>query len=138
VNVTSVRTRLLDALAPLATDAAITGHDREHIGALVFIDETRCREAAGCADGTSRADLVRNPALIQQFTERLARCNAHQAGSSHRIERLAVLPDRPDADAFEVTDKGYLNQRAVLQRRHDHVERLYADGAPAVLFPEQH
>jgi feruloyl-CoA synthase len=137
VNVTSMRARLLDALAPLATDVAVSGHDRGHVGALVFIDERRCREVAGCASGGSRADLARQPALLAELAVRLARCNASHAGSSQRIERIAVLADPPDADAFEITDKGYLNQRMVLERRRAEVERLYADGAPAVLFPQK-
>jgi feruloyl-CoA synthase len=137
VNVTALRARLLQALSPLATDAAIAGHDRAHIGALLFVDAPRCREAIGLPAEAPRAALVRSPALAQAVEHKLAGFNAAHSGSSQRIERVVVLPDAPDADAFEITDKGYLNQRAVLQRHAAEVERLYADGAPAVLLPEQ-
>jgi feruloyl-CoA synthase len=136
VNVTAVRARLLEALTPLATDAAIAGHDRAHVGALVFIDAPACRKAIGSPAERTCATLARDGALAQALAGKLASFNAGHAGSSQRVERLVVLPDAPDADAFEITDKGYLNQRAVLQRRATDVERLYADGAPAILLPE--
>jgi len=131
VNVSAVRSKLLAALAPLASDVAIAGHDRGHIAALVFLDEAHCRAAVGAS--LPRAALAAHPQLLQEATRRLAACNADAGGSSHRVERVLLLPDAPDADAFEITDKGYLNQRAVLQRRAALVERLYEPGAPAVL-----
>jgi feruloyl-CoA synthase len=131
VDVTSVRARLLAALGPLASDAAITGHDRTHIGALLFLDEKACRSWLGDAAG----DLAADPRLRQELAHRLQACNDGAGGSSQRIERLLVLRGTPRADAFEITDKGYLNQRAVLQQRAVEVERLYAEDAP-VLAPD--
>jgi feruloyl-CoA synthase len=133
VDVGTLRARLLDALAPFATDAAIAGHDRAHVGALLFIDAKRSREAIAEA---ASAGPAFGPALAEALERRLARFNAQHVGSSQRVERVVVLADAPDADAFEITDKGYLNQRAVLTRRAAEVERLYADGAPAVLLPK--
>ena len=49
------------------------------------------------------------------------------AGSAARIARIALLAEPPDLDAGEITDKGYLNQRRVLDRRSALVGDLYAD-----------
>jgi feruloyl-CoA synthase len=88
----------------------------------VFLD------AARGADAATAGELGR----------RLADYNARNTGSSQRVERIVVLAGAPDADAFEITDKGYLSQRAVLARRCTQVERLYVEGAPSVLLPEHH
>ncbi|HYF16471.1 MAG TPA: AMP-binding protein [Ramlibacter sp.] len=128
VNVSAIRAQLLAALAPLATDAAITGHDRSLVGALVFLDQAACRRWLGAGGEDASTD----PRLLQELARRLQACNAAGGGSSQRVERLLVLRGTPDADAFEITDKGYLNQRAVLQRRQAQVERLYAATQPVV------
>jgi len=66
----------------------------------------------------------------------LARFNVHASGSSSRVSRALFLADPPSQDANEITDKGYLNQHAVLERRADWVARLYAAPAdPAVILP---
>jgi feruloyl-CoA synthase len=115
----------VESLAPLVTDAAITGHDRESAGALLFMDEAQCR--AFCTHGAAltREALAGHEDLVREVARRLALANAGQSGSSHRVERALLLPDAPAADAFEITDKGYLNQRAVLERRAADIERLY-------------
>jgi feruloyl-CoA synthase len=56
----------------------------------------------------------------------LARWNAAQSGSSHRIARVLLLPDLPSIDSGEITDKGYVNQRLALERRSGDVDRLFA------------
>jgi feruloyl-CoA synthase len=48
-------------------------------------------------------------------------------GSSNRITRALVLEEPPSLDAGEMTDKGSINQRAVLKRRAALVEELYLD-----------
>jgi feruloyl-CoA synthase len=125
VNVSALRMRLVEALAPLVTDAAIAGHDRENIGALLFMNEAECR--AFCPDETAlpREALAGHPALAREISRRLTLVNSGRTGSSHRIERALLLPDPPAPEAFEITDKGYLNQRAVLERRSAEVDRLY-------------
>jgi len=99
-------------------DAVITGHDRESIGALVFAAPGRP------VDEGFHRDLAAG----------LARCNTTRSGSSTRIERILVLREPPSIDAGEITDKGYLNQRAVLARRADAVEALYAGGSGVVIL----
>ena len=113
---------------PLVSDAVLTGHDRETVGALVFVDDAACRAHCGVPADMQRGELVRQPALLEELATRLDRFNAQAGSSSTRVERLMLLTESPVAEAFEVTDKGYLNQRAILQRRAGLVEALY--GAP--------
>lgn len=76
-----------------------------------------------------------NPRLREHLANALAATNAG-AGSAARIERLMLLDEPPSIDAGEITDKGYINQRAVLERRPEVVARLYADQIdPAVIVP---
>jgi feruloyl-CoA synthase len=92
----------------------ITGHGRDRLGALVFPNLVVCRDMRA-------ADLR---ARLQPVFERLAR---ESTGSSTRIERALVMQAPPAIDASEVTDKGSINQRAVLKNRAGLVERLYAE-----------
>jgi feruloyl-CoA synthase len=81
------------------------------------------------------ADGLEDPAVRAHLAARLAALNDGE-GSASRIERLLLLAEPPSIDAGEITDKGYINQRAVLDRRAEHVARLYAEPpAAAVIQP---
>jgi feruloyl-CoA synthase len=111
VHVGAMRVKLIAAGDPLIQDAVITGHGRSEVGALLFL-------APSSKDLTP--DFIRS--RLGAVLERLA----HEPGSSTRVTRLLVLSEPPSIDANEITDKGYLNQRAVLERRATLVEKLYA------------
>ena len=113
VSVGTLRVRLVSALAPLAQDAVITGHDRSEAGALVF--------------PSAQARELPVEALRERVAKALAALKAEGGGSSMTIERVWLLDEPPSVDAGEITDKGYINQRAVLARRAAQVEALYAD-----------
>ena len=112
VSVGTLRLHLVTALAPLAQDAVITGHDRNEIGALVFLTEA----ARKLPEAEVRAGIK---AALQ-------RIRAEGAGSAHTPTRVLLLPDAPSMAAGEITDKGYINQRLTLQRRAADVAALYA------------
>jgi feruloyl-CoA synthase len=114
VSVGPLRAKINAACSPLVQDVVITGHDRDRLGALVFPNLVVCRDMRA-------ADLR---ARLQPVFERLAR---ESTGSSTRIERALVMQAPPAIDASEVTDKGSINQRAVLKNRAGLVERLYAE-----------
>ena len=124
VGVGVLRQRVIEALAPFATDAVLTGHDREYVGALLFMNERALREHFPETGALGREALARHPAVVQAVAARLQRL---QGGSSMRVPRAMLLAEDPIAEAFEITDKGYINQRAVLQRRAASVEALYAE-----------
>jgi len=138
VSVGPLRARLLLQAAPYLSDVIITGHDRDQIGAMVLLDENRVR--ALCSDlapGTPLSELATHPKLIGVLRDVLARSQAEATGSASRITRLFVLTEPPTIDRGELTDKGSINQRAVLDNRNALVERMYAPAAdrdPAVIF----
>jgi feruloyl-CoA synthase len=125
VNVGPLRATVMEGLAPLARDAVIAGHDRPDIGLLVFPDIEGCRRFVSDPAGDAAA-LIRDPRLVAEFRRRLARLAAAATGSSNRAARALLLAEPPSLDAGELTDKGSLNQRAVLARRAALVETLYA------------
>ncbi len=121
VHVGAVRVKLIAACDPLVQDAVITGHDREEMGALVFVNP-----AAANALGLDAAGIR---SRLQGALEKL---HAESTGSSTAPARLLVLDEPPSIDAGEITDKGYINQRAVLERRAALVNQLHAGGSGVV------
>ena len=111
VHVGAVRVRLIAACDPLVQDAVITGHDRDEVGALVFLSPA----AAKLAPEAVRAGLAAALAALRA-----------EGGSSTHPVRLLVMEEPPSIDAGEITDKGYINQRAVLERRAALVAALHA------------
>jgi feruloyl-CoA synthase len=71
--------------------------------------------------------LLQNPEVADYLRQVVSQYNSGQQGSSTKIARIMLMSDPPDCDANEITDKGYINQRAALQQRKDLVEQLYAE-----------
>ena len=115
VHVGPLRAALIAAFAPLARDVVIAGAGRDDIAALVFPDLEACK---------ALGDAAR---VREAFAARLAAYDRGVTGSSNRVERILLLDELPSLDAGEMTDKGSINQRAVLARRAALVEALYAD-----------
>ncbi len=110
VHVGELRIALVAACSPVVADIVIAGHDRDELGALVF-----------AAPGVAIDDELR-----RRIADGLARCNA--GASSTSVVRALLMTDPPSIDAGEITDKGYLNQRAILTRRSDRIAELYGEG----------
>jgi feruloyl-CoA synthase len=128
VNVGTLRTAVIAAAAPVIEDAVITGHDRDEVGLLIFPSLAAIRGLTPHLGSTAAAtDMLADPHVRRALADGLGRHNASHEGSSMRIGRCLLLVDPPSIDAGEITDKGYLNQRAVLAHRADLVERLYAE-----------
>lgn len=121
VRVAQIRAQILTALQGIAADLVITGEGRTELGALIF--------AAKPAGGDG---LATDPALLDDIRARLAPLIAGASGSSTRLACVAVLSEPPSLAAHEMTAKGNLNLRAVLQRRAALVEALHG-GAPGVI-----
>lgn len=127
VSVGPLRSRFIAHCAPLVRDVVIAGHDRDEVTALVFIDVENCR--ACCPDlppGADAAAIVAQRSLRTRFQEMLNSFAAQATGSANRITRLLLLDTLPSLDVGEVTDKGSINQRAVLDHRQVLVDDLYA------------
>ncbi|MEO7008847.1 MAG: feruloyl-CoA synthase, partial [Caldimonas sp.] len=134
VSVGPLRARIIAAGDPCVQDVVIAGIDRNEIGVLLFPRLDSCRACAGlAADATVAAVLAAPP--VREFFQRLVDdLYRSGTGSATRVARALVLQVPPNIDLGEVTDKGSINQRAVLSHRAATVERLYA-GADGVILP---
>ncbi len=134
VNTGAIRIAAISAAAPVIQDAVVAGHDRDEVGLLIFPNFPACADIAGLGADALPAELVEHERVCRLLRENLAAYNAENRGSSRTIKRILLMTEPPDIDAGEITDKGYINQRAVLQRRHCLVERLYSDDARVILI----
>jgi feruloyl-CoA synthase len=126
VHVGSLRTDAIAAASPAIQDALVAGQDRGFVGLLAWPNLHACRQLIGKADA-SFDEVVKHPAVIDCVKRGLEAHNAAVEGaSSRKISRAMLMVEPPSIDGNELTDKGYINQRAGLERRAALVERLYA------------
>ena len=126
VSVGPLRARILAAAAGLVQDVVITGHDREFAGALVFPNLSACRDAAGLSADAPVPEVLSHPLVVHRFRDAFAGLAHESTGSSTFVARALVLDQPPSLDAREITDKGSINQRVVLEQRAALVDELYA------------
>ena len=127
VSVGVLRPDFVAACSPLIFDAVIAGLDKNYISALVWPSPAAIEQYMSDAGG----DLGKAITLFRtDFIAKGQRFNAGEPGSSRRIKRVMVMMEPPSIDAGEITDKGYVNQRKVLERRADLVKALYTDPNP--------
>ena len=126
VSAGPMRGKFLSHCAPYAHDAVIAGHDRDFVTVLVFPAMDACRELAKLPANASATEIVANPAVHAKFHALLNELAAEATGSSNRIARAILMPEPPAMDAHEVTDKGSINQGAVLKNRGALVLDLYS------------
>ncbi len=119
VSVGTLRPRIVSAMAPHVADVVITGHDRDEMGLLVF--------------PTPQAKSLPAGDLQSHLLAALRRLADEGGGSSQYPTRAIVQAEPPSADAGEITDKGYINQRAVLEQRAADVAALYEPAHPRVI-----
>ena len=131
VRVGPLRARLLAQLGELATDVVLAAPDREGVAALIFPNLASCRTL--CADLPAEAparDVVGRPEVRSAIARLLHSFSGHATGSSTSVERAILLDEPPSMNAAELTDKGSINQRAVLRNRAALVDALYASEPP--------
>lgn len=126
VSAGPLRGKFLSHCAPYAHDAVIAGHDRDFVTVLVFPALDACRELAKLPATASAAEIVAHPAVRAKFQALLNELATEATGSSNRIARAILMPEPPAIDAHEVTDKGSINQGAVLKNRGALVLDLYS------------
>ena len=128
VRVGPLRTALLAHFGTLVQDVVIAGHDRADIRLLVFPNLATCRRLSGTPPDAPIRECLEHAATLERFGAALASFAAAQTGSSTRVEHAILLEEPASLNAAEITDKGSINQKAVLQRRRNLVDQLY--GAP--------
>lgn len=137
VHVGALRVDALSVLAPVAQDIVVTGHDRDGVGFLIFANPAGCRSLCPeLAADLPLAQVLADARVLAHVRSGLVQLAA-DGGSSMAADRAWLMEEAPSIDAGEITDKGYINQRAVLTRRADLVERLHAaaPGAGVILRP---
>jgi len=134
VSTGMVRVAAISACAEVIQDAVVTGHDRDEIGLLIIPNVVGMANIANLNSDAPLSDLLDNDTARQTLCDSLAAHNSQNPASSSRIARVVFLEEPLDIDAGEITDKGYVNQRAVLERRHALVEQLYNDDEAVILI----
>jgi len=129
VSVGTLRVAGIAALAPLAQDIVVTGHDGDAVGFLVFPNLAACRALAGLPESAGADEVITDAKVRAGIAQGLKRLKAQGGGSSGHAARALLLGEPPSVDGGEITDKGYINQRAVLARRPDAVAVLDDDGS---------
>jgi feruloyl-CoA synthase len=127
VNCAGIRAHFVEKAAPLVREVVLAGLNEQYVTGLVFPDIGACRRLAGAGPETSEATVLAHPVVRGKFQNALDACAAEATGSSTLMARIILLDEPPSIDAHEVTDKGSINQRAVLSARAGLVEALYRD-----------
>jgi feruloyl-CoA synthase len=126
VSVGPLRAELIAALSPFAQDVVIAGIDADYVAALIVPDVAACTRALELSHTPRYEEIAQNADLLKQLQARLRAHALKNAGSTRCIRRAVLLPSAPSLDHGEITDKGSINQRAVLRHRVHLVAALYA------------
>ncbi len=135
VSVGPMRAKVIVTGAPYVQDVVLTGLNMKEVGALIF-PSPACRAVSGLPADAPWADVLASAPVRDRFQAVLNEL-AHQAtGSANRIARALLLAEPPSIDKGEVTDKGSINQRAVLKHRDALVQALHDDSAAGIIKPQ--
>jgi len=132
VSTGMVRVAAISACTAIIQDAVVTGHDRDHIGLLIIPNLAGIAKLVDGSPEDALVDLLSHESVSQTLSDELAAYNRSNPASSKRVARVLLLTEPLDIDAGEITDKGYVNQRAVLERRQALVEQLYSEDAAVI------
>jgi feruloyl-CoA synthase len=128
VSVGPLRATFIAHFAPLVRDVVFAGADRDEVTALVFPEIEACKKLApGMAADIAAQSLLSDARVTAAFSRLLDSFVAASTGTSNRVPRMILLAEPPSLDIGEMTDKGSINQRAVLNRRAALAEELYAE-----------
>ena len=131
VSVGTLRPDVVAACSPLVFDAVIAGQDKDFAAAMFWPAQATFMSYVKKAEGDAPKALAQ---LTADLTEKVKAFNAGEKGSSRKIRRFTVMTEPPSIDAGEITDKGYVNQRCVIDRRDDLVRGLFSEPpAPGVI-----
>ncbi len=134
VSVGPLRGKIIAAGAPYIQDVVLTGLNMKEVGAMVF-PTPAVRQLAGLPADASLHDVLDAPGVLAHFQTVIDELARTATGSANRIARLCLLADPPTIDRGEITDKGSINQRAVLAHRADTVAKLHADELRYIIKP---
>jgi feruloyl-CoA synthase len=133
VSVGPLRGKIIAAGAPYVQDAVITGLNMHEVGAMIF-PTAAVRGLSGLGAEATMADVLASAPVVAHFQHVLNGLAHTATGSASRVARMVLLSEPPSIDKGEVTDKGSINQRAVLKHRDALVKTMH-DGSAAVIKP---
>jgi feruloyl-CoA synthase len=133
-----LRAAIIAAGDPLVQDVVVAGINRSEIGVLFFPRLDACRSFAGLAADAPVKAVLANPRLRAFFQRLVDTLHSRGSGSASRVARALVLAEPPSIDRGEITDKGSINQRAVLAQRDADVVRMYVGTGRDVILPKTH
>ena len=134
VNVGPMRAKIIAAGAPYVQDVVLTGINLKEVGAMVF-PSAAVRTLSGLGADAPMAEVLASALVMARFQQLVDDLAVSATGSANRIARLCLLAEPPTIDRGEVTDKGSINQRAVLTHRAAVAEALHNDSLPGTLKP---
>lgn len=131
VSVGPLRTQVILKGAPYVQDAVVIGHDRDDIGLLILPNYEECRQlATNLSSNATSSEIANAPQVRSWFQQLVNRLWAEGTGSSSRVARAHLLPHAPSFERGEITEKGSLNQRAMLRSYDFLVEEMYCEVPP--------
>ena len=130
VSVGTLRAQAVGAVSPLIQDCVVCGQDKPFVALLAWPNMAAAREICADTSRSSPEEVIHSPKVKEFVRARFAEHNKNCGGSSGRVKRVMLMLEPPSVDGHEITDKGYINQRATMERRHKLVQLLYAAMPP--------
>jgi feruloyl-CoA synthase len=134
VSVGPLRAKIIAAGSPYIQDAVITGLDQKEVGAMIFTTPL-VRNLSDLLPAAPISEVLKSPQVLSFFQEMLSQLAKSSTGSATKVARLILLDEPPSIDKGEITDKGSINQRAVLKHRDSLVKDLHAGTMDHILTP---
>jgi feruloyl-CoA synthase len=131
VSVGTLRAHAVAAASPLLQDCVVCGQDKPFVGILAWPVISVAKEVAGDPSLSGPDAIIAAPKVREFVAKHFAAFNKAASGSSGRVKRVILMSEPPSVDGHEITDKGYVNQRATMERRHALVEKLYQNPPPS-------
>ncbi len=125
VNVGVLKAKVLSSGSPIIQDVVLTGLDKEFVGAILFLNPEACKKLAGLQLEVHNSEAFKNQSVIDFLNQWQQEFSKNATGSSTNIKRYIIALEPPSIDLGEITDKGSLNQRAVLKHRAELVDSMY-------------
>jgi feruloyl-CoA synthase len=125
-----LRAQAVSSASPLVFDCVVCGQDKPYVGLLAWPVMAAAKEIAGDPSLSNPEEIVRS-AKVRAFVQaKFAEHNKAGGGSSGRVKRVILMAEPPSVDGHEITDKGYINQRATMERRKALVDALFQNPPP--------
>jgi len=137
VSVGPLKAKIINLGAPYVQDAVITGLNQKEVGAMIFTNN-KIRSLANADANVPLSDIYTRPEVVTFFQNVINQLGEQATGSATKIARAILLEEPASIDKGEITDKGSINQRAVLKHRDSLVKALHSDAVPNIFKPSGH